>query len=101
MKKKETIQVPNFKEAGIGFTTTPTCIMENPHQWGLDGNSFRLWAYLISRIRKEQFFNGRTVSTQLQGTMGQTAVTKGLRKLCDLGFCTKRPNRNLEGQLAG
>ena len=101
MKKEQTIQAPNYKDSGIGFTTTPTCVMENPRQWGLYGNSFRLWAYLISRIKKEQFFNGRTIYSQLQGTMGQSAVSTGLKELCDAGFCTNRSHRDATGQFAG
>lgn len=99
--KKTTIHAPNYKDCGIGYTTTPTCVVENPHQWGLTGNSFRLWAYLVSRIKKEQYFNGSTIKTQLTGTMGESAVTAALKNLCENGFCTKKPHRDKRGQLAG
>lgn len=99
--KKTTIHAPNYKDWKIGYTITATCVMENPHKWGLTGNSFRLWAYLAARIKKEQYFNGRTIKTQLTGIMGESAVAAALKKLCELGFCTKQVNHNEQGQYAG
>lgn len=97
----KTINAPNYKAAGIGYTLLPTCVTENPKKWGMKPNEYLLWSFLASRVNKDQYFNGRTLAGNLHGVMGKSAVGAALKNLCNLGFCTKRPKLAPSGQYMG
>lgn len=92
---------PDYKQSGLGYTRLPTKIAEAPAKWGLTKNGLVVYLFLISRVKKKCWFNGKSLKCWMKGNLGETAVSSGLRNLVDTGFCTKVPNRKIDGTIAG